>query len=383
MKRTILLTGARAPVALDLARACAAAGHDAWLADSVTPFAAKCSGAGQGVLKLPAARRAFAAYREALTRWAVANPGALIVPTCEEVFYVAEAAARGGFAPQVFAPSPAVLRRLHSKIEFPAWARGLGIPAPQTFAVTSPQEAVRFARHEGAGCVLKPEFSRFGTATLIDPLASELAALPARPEVRWAAQPYVDGEEICVWTAARDGRIVASAAYRPLWRLARSASFAFEAIDCPAALEVACALAADANITGHLSFDIVLRANGQAVPIECNPRATSGVHLFGGEARLAEAMLGEGPPAHAKHGLAYLGPAMILFGGWHAMRQGRWRDWRIDLGRGADALAAAGPGASFGAVLDAARFAWMGLSRGGSATRQSTEDIEWNGEPIQ
>ncbi|HZY19953.1 MAG TPA: hypothetical protein VFE82_15885 [Ramlibacter sp.] len=383
MKRDVLVTGARAPVATDLARACLAAGHAVRLADSVTPYAAKWSTVGRGrVLPLPSPRRDFPAYRNALHAWARCHPAGVVLPTCEEVFYVAQAAAQCGFQRQVLAPTPEVLRRLHSKIEFPAWARRLGIPAPETEAIASPQEARALAARPSSGLVLKPEFSRFGTATLIRPTAGQLAALDARPGGRWAAQAHVAGEEICLWSSARDGEIVASAAYRPLWRLGRSASFAFEAIDCPAALDVARTLAADARITGQLSFDIILRPDGQAVPIECNPRAVSGVHLFGGAARLADALLGDGPPVHATEGLAYLRPAMLLFGGPQALRQGRWRQWRHDLRRGTDALAAAGPAVPLGALLDATRFAWVGLSRLRSPTRQSTDDIEWNGEPI-
>jgi len=33
-------------------------------------------------------------------------------------------------------------------------------------------------------------------------------------------------------------------------------------------------------------------------------------------------------------------------------------------------------------VVDAARFAALGLTRRRSPTRQTTADIEWNGEPI-
>ncbi|MBA4342787.1 MAG: ATP-grasp domain-containing protein [Methylibium sp.] len=384
MTRSVLVTGARAPVALDLARAFMAAGHSVTLADSVTPFAARWSVAGRGrVLRVPPARHAFRAYREALHAWVADHPQALVVPTCEEVFYVAEAAAQCGFADRVLAPPPTVLRRLHSKIAFAHWARSLGIPAPETTPVASREEVLALASRPRQGLVLKPEFSRFGTATLLQPAPRELQAVDAKPGSRWAAQAYVAGEEICLWACARDGVIVASAAYRPAWRLGRSASFAFEALDCPGALEIAQALAADARISGQLSFDIILRPNGEAVPIECNPRAVSGLHLFDGAGHLARAMLGDGPATHVTRGLTYLGPAMLLLGAVQGLRHGRMLAWARDLRRGKDALAAAGMYAPAGALLDAARFAWVGLSRRRSATRQSTDDIEWNGETIR
>lgn len=384
MTRAILVTGARAPVAIDLARAFAAAGHDVSLGDSVAAYAARAARVGRGhVLRLPPARHAFAAYADALQAWTQRHPDGVIVPTCEEVFYAAEAGSRRGFAAQVLAPLPETLRRLHSKIEFAAWARDIGITVPETRAITSAREASTLVTDAGNGLVLKREFSRFGTATLIRPTAHQLAGLQASTDCRWALQQFVQGEEICLWTAALNGEIVASVAYRPSWRLGRSASFAFEAIPCPAALEVARTLATAGRITGQLSFDIILRPDGEAVPIECNPRAVSGVHLFSGDAAVAHAMLGDGPPAHRTQGLAYLGPAMLLIGVPQALRDGQLRRWAGDMSRGHDVLLGAGGArVAAGALLDAGRFAWTGLSRKRSPTRQTTHDLEWNGEVI-
>ena len=384
MMRTVLVTGARAPVAIDIAHAFARAGHSTWLADSVTPHAAKWSTVGRGrIVSLPPARHAFGDYRTALRVWLRNHPSTLVVPTCEEVFYLSEAAARDGYAGQVFAPPPEVLRRLHSKIEFPAWARSLGIPAPETQAVTSASDVAATSTKHGPALVLKPEFSRFGTATLVGPRPSELSAVAASVDCRWAAQHRIEGEEICLWTAAREGSLVAGVAYRPKWRLGRSASFAFEAMDCPAALEVARTIARAGRITGQLAFDIILTARGEAVPIECNPRAISGVHLFCGRAALAEAILGDGPPAYVTEGFVYLAPAMFFLGVPQALRHASVRRWWSDLRRGSDAITAiSGWRGGVGTMVDAARFSAIALSRSRSPTRQTTDDIEWNGEAM-
>jgi hypothetical protein len=42
--------------------------------------------------------------------------------------------------------------------------------------------------------------------------------------------------------------------------------------------------------TGQLAFDFVETDSGRLVAIECNPRATSGIHLFSGSADLAQSM---------------------------------------------------------------------------------------------
>jgi predicted ATP-grasp superfamily ATP-dependent carboligase len=376
----VLVTGARAPVALDLARAFRAAGHSVQLADSAPAFAARWSRATPAaVVRLPPPRTAYRAFANALCAWTTAHRAGYIVPTCEEVFYVAAAAAEGGFADQVFAPPLESLRRLHSKIDFPVLAKGAGVVAPETWAIASDEDLANCPLSRDA-LVLKPEFSRFGTATLIRPDHTRLRSVTATPDARWAAQTFIAGEEICLWTAARNGEIVAHAAYRPRWRHGRAAAYAFERVDNAGVLEVARAIAHHLGLTGHLSFDIILTPDGAAIPIECNPRAVSGVHLFDAAPALASAIIGEGPPVCAEVDLRYLGPAMAFLGVPSAISRGRLGDLVRDWRRGADAIGRKGDRLpAIGALADAAIFAAIALSRRRSPAGQTTDDIEWNG----
>ena len=382
---TILITGARAPIALDLARSFAAAGHTPHLADSIRPWSARLARIAERRLhRLPAPRFAFPAFCHALGRLVAALDPQLIVPTCEEVFYVVAAAERLGFADRVFAPSSATLRTLHSKVEFAELAQAAGVAAPVTRRVTSQVQLDAF-RSEADRLVFKPEFSRFASHALVRPAVRALDRLRPTPDAPWAIQDYVAGEERCIWSAARDGRVVAFAAYRPTWRLGRSASFYFETDRDPALLRLAEALAAATSATGQLSFDVIRRQDGAVIPIECNPRGVSGLHLFDGNARLAAALLGkvdlQRPEADARH----LAPAMWLLGAPQAALGGRLGAFRRDLARSRDVLGVSGQPAkaALGALLDAGRFTMIGLSRGNSASGQSTDDIEWNGEPIR
>lgn len=374
---TILITGARAPIALDLARSFAAAGHDVHLADSVRPWTARLA-RGMRLHRFAPPRFAFAQFVRDFGDLVAKLEPVLIVPTCEEVFYVAEAAARLGLSNRVFAPRPDMLRRLHSKVTFPEVLAHAGVAAPGT------RRAVSVADLEPARSgelVFKPEFSRFASHALVRPDAAAVARIKPTAEAPWAVQDFVAGEEICIWSAARAGEIVAFAAYKPRWRLGRSASFYFENERDPALLETARKIARSIDATGQLSFDVIRRDDGTIVPIECNPRGISGIHLFDSDAGLARALLGEGgiaqPAAEARH----LGPAMWLLGAPQALLQGRFGALRDDMKRSGDVFARR-PSLAFGALLDAGRFAMVGLSRGRSASGQSTDDIEWNGEPM-
>lgn len=374
---TILITGARAPVAVDLARAFAAAGHEVHLADSITGWAARLSHAVAETHRLPAPRTDFPGFATGLRALVDRLDPIAIIPTCEEVFYLAAA----GLGERALVPPLEALRTLHSKIAFAAHARALGLAAPETWRIETRAElaALPVAPEE---LVLKPEFSRFATRTLIRPTPADLAALDRTPGLSWAAQRFVRGEELCLWSFARAGRLAAWVVYRPVWRHGKAAAYAFEAVDCPAAVEIARTIAASDNLTGHLSFDLIVTPEGAVVPIECNPRAVSGLHLFDAHPALARAMLGEGE-AHAAGGLRYLGPAMLLLGLPAAIGGGRIGVLARDIGRGRDAVGRAGDrGPVLGALLDATRFTARALLSRRSAAGATTDDIEWNGEPI-
>ncbi len=377
----IAITGARAPVALDLARAFRAAGHMVTLADSVRPFAAALARPAFAIHRLPPPRYAFAAFREATRLLATHHD--LIVPTCEEIFWLAEAAHQDHWSDRLFAPSPAMLRGLHSKALFPALAREAGVAAPDTRPLSGPADLDAY-RDEPKGFVFKPEFSRFGTATLIGPDWAQVAQLEPTHDHRWVAQERLEGEELCVWSAVRDGRVVAFAAYRPLLRHGRSAAYAFEAVERPALREVAERIAARVGGRCQLSYDVILAPDGRAAPVECNPRSVSGIHLFDSAPDLAWAIL-EGrevkPPIAGT--IRYLAPAMALLGLFPALAGGWFARWRDIARQGADSVGRPGDrGPVAGVLLDAARFAWLGLKRHRSATGATTDDIEWNGEPI-
>ena len=102
--------------------------------------------------------------------------------------------------------------------------------------------------------------------------------------------------------------------------------------------------------------------------IECNPRATSGVHLFDRSGDFGRALLGLGQ-AQMSNRPRCLGPAV----------------WNRGLqGLGKDVLSAPGdPLPPLGALVDAAAFARDALCTGRTLTEAMTADIEWNGQPLE
>jgi len=384
MSKTVLITGARAPVAIDLSRAFLAAGYAPVLSDSVMPWAAKASKARSApIQRHPAPRYEFEAFANWLKTYVRDENPALIIPTCEEVFYVAAAAQRGGFLDRVFASDVETLETLHSKIDFPNLLESIDVEAPKTYRIRERSDLGALSG-VSSDYVFKPEFSRFGTATLIRPNTKKLKRAPFGRGQDWAAQTFVEGEEICFWSAALTGEIIAHAAYRPSWRHGRSAAYAFEHIVSEPALNVAKAVAKATNFTGHLSFDLILTTEGKAIPIECNPRAVSGLHLFKAQAALADRMMGKGrdvPLNVSRH--SHLSLAMMCLGLPSAIASGRLRPFLSYWKMSTDALGRSGDkGPVAGAFLDAIRFTFTGLGRLKSPAAETTDDIEWNGQAL-
>lgn len=379
----VLITGARAPVAIDLGRSFSAAGYAVYFADSVCALAAKASTvSNHRVIRFASPRYEFATFAKELNDWVLEFKPTLILPTCEEVFYIAAAAHKYNFSSLVFCPLLLALETLHSKIKFIEYAKSLHIRIPRTHVLDGGCETqdLPFTLQDS---VVKPEYSRFGTQTLIKPTAAAFEKISPCATNRWVIQEYIEGDEICLWSAAVKGRIVASAAYRPVWRYGHAAAYAFKGVDSAEALVVAEAIIAAQNLTGQISFDIILTGDGRAIPIECNPRSTSGLHLFDASPDIAHAVMNGVPLSVNTRKIRYLSLAMLFIGLPTAVKKRELKTYFNDCTKGQDALGRRGDRLMVvGSLLDAARFVTQGLSNGRSGEAQSTDDIEWNGEPL-
>jgi hypothetical protein len=384
--KTVLITGARAPVALDLARSFAAAGYAAHLADSLPARMARASRMPAGVHRIapPALNRP--GFRGDIAALVQRLDPVLIVPTCEEVFHLAAAAAPLRFADRLFAPPSERLARLHGKGAFAALCDELGLPVPATRPLLNRHDIEAMAP-VAADLVFKPEFGRFGERTLVSPTPRALAAIAPNAAKPWVAQNRIRGDEVCLQAICRDGTLTAFAAYRPLRRLRGGASFAFapSGPDQSAALQALASRLAHFVGTGQFACDAIFDAAGKPWLIECNPRATSGLHLFGRGPELAHAFLETGnadvlrPDGRPRR----LAPAHWLFGLPGALAGGGLAAWAAERRAAPDVISAPGDGLPvLGALADSLGLALGGALAGRSMTAQSTVDIEWNGGPL-
>lgn len=367
----VLITGARAPVALHMARLLSAAGCHVMMGDSLRHALAFASGMHQGVVWLPRFNSdpdvLATVVKKAIADHAITH----VVPTCEEVIYLARLWDLYQINAVLVAPSLATLLNAHDKCRFIDMARAAGMRAPRTWLLQSGDDLEKPDLPSPA-LVYKPVWSRFAERVLIQPRRITFQPTSASP---WVAQEYLHGDLCCVYALAHAGEVTACAIYRPLYPAGRGGGTAFAPLHAPDIADAVAAFAKYHHWTGQLSFDVI-RTENTPYFIECNPRATSGLHLFDDGPSFAYALFGQGQTMPVTGGLYGIKLAMALYG----MRSGRPRALFRDLRRVEDVISWPGDRVSIAKQLRSfVEIASIALRHRLSLQAASTHDIAWNG----
>ena len=379
----VLITGGRAPVALELARVFAAAGHTVFLAESVPFPLTGLSRAVRRTYRVPAPNQEPAGFVRALLTIVRAERIDLLLPTCEELFYVAGGHSALSAECAVLAQPLESLRPLHNKWLFAQRARTYDLRVPATQLLQSPAE-LRAALAGTRPVVLKPVYSRFAARTLLPPHnARALARVAPSAAEPWVAQTYVRGRQVCTYSLARDGCLLAHTAYPAEFTAGQGAAVVFRHIAHAGALAWVTEFVARERFSGQIAFDFIETEAGDLFALECNPRATSGVHLLACQPGFAQAFfhaptqtltpqVGAPPALLASAMLLYALPAVRS---WPHLRQ-----WWQAMATGRDVIFdRRDPLPALLQWLGLAGFVGWSLRHGISALEASTFDIEWNG----
>jgi hypothetical protein len=283
MTRTVLLTLGRLPKALDVARSFGAAG---WRVVVAEPYGWTLTSASRSVAaarKLPPPSAGKAEYLSALAAVVAEEEVDFIIPVSEETMHVAHLP---GPIRRFTMPAEEVLRAYHKR-SFVELAAGLGLAVPETHDLASEGAAALAAR---ADFITKPVHSCSGRGVRF----FNAGEAPPVETVETILQARVHGQVISSCAIVQGGHVVGNALYRGA-QFSGSVAIAFERIEHEATEAWIADFAAGTGWTGFLSFDFILDAGGQPWGIECNPRATSGLHFFE-TADIAPAILEGRPP---------------------------------------------------------------------------------------
>lgn len=382
----VLILGARAPVCLEWARAFRVSGWQVHAADSLAWPLTRASRSVDSYIRLPEPRYALQEWTAALASAITAHQIDLLLPTCEEAFYLAHVMHSLPSSCQVFCSPFELMHHLHHKGWFAALTQGWSVAAPQTLLLES-TEAVRALAYDSSQWVFKPAYSRFAARTLIAPEGTQLAGVHPTPQAPWVAQRYVAGREYCSFSVLVQGRVTAHACYHPRYRVGRGSGIFFEPADPPALREFVQQFGQVTGYTGQVGFDFMQDAQGHFHVLECNPRGTSGVHLFDDQPQaLVKALQGTGGQwlaATPKPRMVAL--AMLLFTAPRLAFKGltAWRSLRCDYAAASDVVARPGDtGPLWAQVPGLLEIIWRAITRRRPLLVAATADIEWNGRPM-
>lgn len=382
----VLILGARAPACLEWARAFHASGWQVSVGDSLSWPLSRASRACDHYLRLPEPRHDVGAWIAALAQAIREHGITLLLPTCEEAFYLAHGKHKLPTSCRVICSDLPLMQGLHHKGQFAALTAGWAVSAPETVLLEQPHAAQAFAAQSQLW-VFKPAYSRFASQTLLRPPASQLHRVTASTDEPWVAQRFVSGREYCSFSLLDQGRVSAHACYQPRHRVGRGSGIWFDPADPAPLREFVQQFGRATGYSGQVGFDFIEDRDGRFHVLECNPRATSGVHLFAGQPQaLVRALCEAGttmlipetqPQMVALAMLLFAAPRLLLPGG-PAMT-----DFRHDYARARDVVARHGDHGPLLAQLPGlAEIVARALRRRCSLLAAATADIEWNGQPL-
>jgi hypothetical protein len=259
----------------------------------------------------------------------------LIIPLHEEVLYLSECGI-SDITDRLFAAPFMTIYQLHNKWEFSKLLDHCKLDRPEAYLCSTRADIDRLdASREWA---IKPNFGRATTGVQHMKPGKELDwnSLDVSPGNPYIAQEWLKGNRYCTYCVTRDGRMTAFCIYPVLETIDGSSSVYFEAVEHQEIRDYVVKLVTSCRLTGQFAFDFVETgvwkgeikraphgiphgkkyrelgerlhhhqvkkdsSSGQSttshsvdhrlVAIECNPRATSGIHLWSRSPRLAMAM---------------------------------------------------------------------------------------------
>ncbi|MFZ6734599.1 ATP-grasp domain-containing protein [Undibacterium sp. Ji42W] len=379
----VLILGGRAPVALDHARRFSQQGWAAYIADSVPCRLSGWSSAVKASIQLAAPSHHPQAFIDGLNRAIAQYQIDLLMPTCEEVFFLSRYRKYLPVSVRVLVDDFDKLRTLHSKWHFLKLAEQYGGNPPPSSLVHSVEQARAWAGN--TPLVLKPEYSRFGVHVRLHPQGMPDNESPLGQQGAWVAQHFKPGRELCSYSVADQGRLLAHVVYEPRHRLGKSSSFYFAPYDAPLICDVVTKLVAAINYTGQISFDWIESPDGIPSVIECNPRAVSGVHLFRIQDALPSALAGQLDACVQPSGTTprMLTAIMLSAGLIKAIQEKKLHAWWADYKTAVEVIGVAQDRLPLlGALADMSSFALIAWQQKCSIREAATRDIEWDGQEL-
>ncbi|KAF9480279.1 carbamoylphosphate synthase large subunit [Pholiota conissans] len=226
----------------------------------------------------------------------------LIIPMHEEIFYLAEAAESDEqICSRLFCPPFGLLLRLHDKWEFAKFLKSHNFDFPYSVLCNTYEDILNLDRTKE--WALKPVFGRAATNVFqltpgkaVPPCGKD--GIPIDEDNAFVAQEWVHGLQYCCYSVLQDGHVVALSIYPVQDTIDGSSCVFFESVEHAGIQSYINRFASVLpGISGQLAFDFIEHPTPndpqsltRLVVIECNPRATAGIHFWAGMPDLARVL---------------------------------------------------------------------------------------------
>ena len=266
----MLFTGARAPIVAYMARLLGQVGYEVYAADSTYASVCLMSRFVHKFIKLPQPKSPN--YKDALCKIVQKYRIDYVIPTCEEIFYLAQFRQELSQHARVFCEEAPKLISLHDKWSFYNYLCKVGLRTPATKLADQADEAWEQPH------IIKPRFSRFASK-----VKCETKLPKTMTDDHHIVQEFVNGKQICSYAFCKEGKVLAQCVYEPVLAAGKGAGILLKRISHPQAEEITARISQDFCFTGQIAFDFIEKDNNELYVIECNPRSTNGLGFLGAD----------------------------------------------------------------------------------------------------
>lgn len=375
----VLVTGVRAPVALHVCRLLRQSGAEVYATDCTSTPLTKASNSIKRFISTPSPKFEMKNYIEALVEIVREERIDYLIPTCEEIFYISKYKDVINQYCEVLVDDFLKLKTLHHKFDFLKMVHALGFLVPKTKVLT--RNTIINEWLDRNDLVLKKNYSRFSDSIIFVSSEKDIPNI-SFDDSSWILQERINGEQFCSYSIAKDGKVLAHSVYKSNFTAGIGATISFKHIERHDIKQFVCKIVEHLNFTGQISFDFIVNERNRAIPIECNPRATSGLHLFDQEivaALLLQSKTGIVTPKKGKREAIKL--AMLLFGlqeAWNVQKVVEWL--KIVFSYKDIIFCIKDPFPYFYQVISLIKLWRESKKNALTLLQQSTYDISWDGD---
>lgn len=289
ISKKILLTCGRSYITLDLARNLRDSGCEVYVAETSKRHVCYYSNAVTKNFVVTGPHVSSEAFINELVAIVNENQIDMVIPIWEEIFYISQALSRFPPSCTVFCMPFATLDILHNKWKFIDWLKQHKFLVPETVLIQNTEQLKTISFKKPYA--LKPCYCRASQHIYKISEGKAFPEIQLSPKNPWIAQEWIEGNRYCSYSICHQGRLNAVSLYPVDFAINGTSCITFRPVSHTKIFIWIEKCVRELNYTGQIGFDFIEKPNGDLYVVDCNPRATCGLHLFDAKDHIADAFL--------------------------------------------------------------------------------------------